>query len=111
MAIETRDACGFNNGLAKITYSFDNSFSPPEVTEIRLVNNGPSATFNVSIFAHDSTRTFVRSFSHAAGQGADQVLDRAGVVAIFGDMRMLDVVGHDLSHGWDFPFFYQCWSS
>jgi len=117
MTLQTRDACGFNNGLAKITYTFDDSLSPPVVTEIRLVNNGPAATFNVDLLSRTDGST-VQSFSRAAQLGADLVLPRTApgqqpsIQHVFGgDLLMVDTVGRDSSHGWAFPFFYSCWSS
>lgn len=110
MTLQTRDACGFNNGQAKLTYSFDDASTPPTVEEVRLINNGPAATFNVEL-RRRTDNVVVRTFTHPAGQGADQTLNRAAIVAQFGDVRMVDVTGHDGSHGWDFPYFYRCWTS
>jgi len=117
MAIETRDLCGFNNGLAKITYSFDNGVSTFPLTELRFINNGPRDTFNVN-FLQRSDRTLVQAFSHAANTGADLVLPRSApgqqpsIQHIFGgDLFMVEVTGHDGSTGRDFPFFVECWSS
>jgi hypothetical protein len=110
MSIIVVEACGFNNGAAILTYSYDDSFTPPEVVEVRLKNDGEADTFNVDIL-NRNTGAVVRSFSRAAKQGADLVLNRAQIVAQFGDVRMVDSVGHDGSHGWALPFNYRCFSS
>jgi len=109
MTVFTRQACGFNNATAVLTYSYDDALTPPQIVEIRLINNGAVDTFNVSLFTHDAARTLIHTFSRSTGQG-DLVLNRAGIVGVFGDLRMLDVVGRNLSHGWDLPFFIECWS-
>jgi hypothetical protein len=117
MALQTRDACGFNNGQAKLTYSFDDAVTPlPLVTQIQLINDGPTSTFNVELLDR-TTRAVAQSFSRVAGTGVFTLPRTApgqqpSIQRIFGgDLFMVDVTGHDGSHGWDFPYFYRCWSS
>lgn len=104
MAIIARDAAGFHNERAVFSYSFDDSFSPPRITQFRLKNSSLGAAA-AKPWAHFRLQrpdgSEIATFRHVHNSGAVMVID---VLATIGDLRMVGTRGKDQTIGYNLPF-------